>query len=502
MAEKTQLIKLQTAEYQKLGGITNASPAQREDIKDKALARIHAERDKASIAADTAAEDISLHRGQARLAYRLAEHCEGKMLYVSGIGWHYYDGRKWQEDTTGRATRYVLAILRKALADSLDHPDLRQDVRKCESAAGIEGVLKIARSLPPFATTTDQLDADPYLLNTRNGTLDLHTLQLRPHDPADRITRCTAAAWDPNAAGPVWEAFLARVLPDPDVRGFLQRFCGLTLAGKVLEHILAIYTGKGRNGKSVCNQAFSTTLGDYAITAEPDLFLHRDGAHPTGTMDLLGCRYAAVSESDKDRQLAEATVKQLTGGDRLRARRLYQNFTEFNPSHTPVLITNHLPKVSGDDAAIWARLRVVPFDVVIPDAEQDPHLAEKLELELDAILAWAVEGWQAYQEHGLGEAAAVVAATESYHSDADALGRFISEECDTGPGYSTLTETLHRAWSGWAIAEDVPPMTKRSFGLALEQRGYEARKGGKGVRYRAGIQPKPVQTAFGDSGDR
>jgi putative DNA primase/helicase len=481
-AEKIQLIKLQTAERQRRGGFDNTTPAQREGIKDKALRRIHADREKAN--------DTGVHRGQALIAYALAADYKDKLLYVHGIGWHYYDDTSWQEDKTGRAVRAVLAVLRKKLADSLNNPDLRQDVRKCESANGIEGVLKIARALPELAATPDQLDANPYLFNVRNGTLDLHTMQLRPHDPADRITRCAAAAWDPSAAGPVWEACLSRWLPDPEVRGFLQRFAGLALAGKVLEHILAIYTGKGRNGKSVFNQAYSSALGDYAITAEPDLFLHREGAHPTGTMDLRGCRYAAVSESDKDRPLAEATVKQLTGGDTIKARRLYQDFTEFPPSHTAVLITNHLPKVRGDDPALWARLRVVPFDVVIPAEEQDTHLPEKLELELDAILAWAVTGWQDYQQHGLAAPAAVLAATDDYHREADALGRFISEECDTGPGYSALTESLHHKWLEWAAAEGLGPMSKRAFGIALESRGYEARKGTGGVRVRAGIQLK------------
>lgn len=496
--ERIQLIQLQSAALKKAGvSILDLSPEQREDIKDKALRRIHADREKAN--------DTGVHRGQALIAYALAEDYKDKLLYVHGIGWHYWDGSRWKEDKTGRAVRAVLAVLRKKLADSLNNPDLRQDVRKCESANGIEGVLKIARSLPELAATPDQLDADPYLLNVANGTLDLHTMQLRSHDPADRITRRTAAAWNPDADGPIWEACLVRWLPDPEVRGFLQRYIGLALAGKVLEHVLAIFTGKGRNGKGVCYQAVSAAQGDYAATAEPDLFMHREGAHPTGEMDLRGRRFIAVSESDKDRRLAEATVKRLAGGDTIRARRLYQDFSEFPPSHTAALITNHLPKASGDDSALWARLRVVPFNVVIPDAEQDKHLPEKLELELDAILAWAVTGWQAYQEHGLSEPAAVLAATDDYHREADALGRFIGEECNTGPGYSSLTEALHQAWTEWAAAEGLASMSKRAFGIALENRGYEARKGTGGVRIRVGIQlktPSGLEAYGGTNGSK
>ena len=218
-----------------------------------------------------------------------------------------------------------------ALADSLDDKDLRNDVRKCESAAGIGGVLDIAAALEPFAYTVRDLDPDPYLINVANGTLDLRTMQLRDHDPADRITKVAAAAWDPDAHGQVWEAFLARVLPDPEVRGFLRRYVGLGLAGTVLEHALAILTGTGRNGKGVLYGAVNHALGDYAGVAEPDLFMHRDGAHPTGEMDLRGLRWVVVSESDHGRRLAEATVKRLTGGDQIKARRMRQDFVDVPP---------------------------------------------------------------------------------------------------------------------------------------------------------------------------
>jgi putative DNA primase/helicase len=200
---------------------------------------------------------------------------------------------------------------------------------------------------------------------------------------------------------------LARVLPDAEVRGFLQRLAGIGLLGAVVEHVLGILTGVGANGKSVLDKAIRYAFGDYACTAEPDLFMHRDGGHPTGEMDLRGVRWVVVSETDKDRRLAEATMKRLTGGDTIRARRMRQDFVEFTPSHTPLLITNHLPNVSGDDAAIWRRLRVVPFGVVIPEKEQDNELDARLQLEADGILAWAVAGYRDYLERGLDEPATV-----------------------------------------------------------------------------------------------
>ncbi len=450
------------------------------------------------IGQDTAEpQPADVHRGQARIAYRLANRYGGKMLHVAGIGWHAWDGTRFVADDRGEAIRNVLGELRSALAESLDDKDLRSDVRKCESASGVIGVLSIAAALDPFAATVDDLDADPYLLNVANGTLDLRTGELHPHAPSERITKITKGAHT-EARSEVWEGFLERILPDEAVRGYVQRLVGVGLLGAVREHVLTIFTGTGANGKSVIDKALRYALGDYAIAAEPDLFMAREGAHPTGEMDLLGARWVAVSESDKDRRLAEATMKRLTGGDSIRARKMRQDFIEFTPSHTPILITNHLPKVRGDDPAIWRRIRVVPFDVTIPAAEQDPELSERLELDADAILSWAVQGWQDYSERGLDEPAAVRAATDEYQRDSDALSRFISECCVISPAVKSITGQLFEEWEKWRVADGAEQISLKAFGLALTNKGYPLpAKTANGKRWRHGIALSGVT----DSGD-
>lgn len=429
-----------------------------------------------------------LHRGQARIAYRLADRTRDELLHVAGIGWHRWDGSRWVYDDRGKATRAVLKELRRALADSLTDAELRADVRKCESASGVAGVLALAGALEPLSASVADLDADPYLLNVANGTLDMRTMELRPHNAADRITKVCRGAYDPGAASTAWEAFLARVLPDDDVRAFVKRVIGVSLLGAVREHVLAILTGTGANGKGTFYKAVCSSLGDYATTAEPDLFMHRDGAHPTGEMDLLGRRLVVVSESEKDRRLAEATMKRLTGGDTIRARRMRQDFVEFTPSHTPLLITNHLPRVSGDDPAIWRRLRVVPFDVVIPEAEQDRDLDARLQLESDAILSWAVAGWRDYVDRGLAEPPGVIHATDKYHRDSDAVARFISEACLTGgPQHQATAGQLFDAWQRWREVDGAESLSLKAFGLALTAKGYPPEPAVNGKRWRRGI---------------
>lgn len=439
-------------------------------------------------AQDRRRELAAIHRGQARMAYRIAASYAGRLLHVTGLGWHQWDGSRFVADDHGGAKRAVLAELRTALAESLDDRDLRADVRKCESASGVAGVLDLASALEPFAAAVVDLDADAHLLNVANGTLDLRTLELHAHSPTDRITKVCRGAYDPEARAPVWDAFVARVLPDVATRGFVQRLIGIGLLGEVREHVLPIWTGTGANGKSVADKAIRYALGDYSCTAEPDLFMHREGAHPTGEMDLRGVRWVAVSESDKDRRLAEATMKRLTGGDTIRARRMRQDFVEFTPSHTPLLITNHLPRVSGDDAAVWRRLRVVPFDVVIPEAEQDRELDARLQLEADGILAWAVAGWQAYREDGLAAPSAVQVATDAYQMASDAVGRFIVECCVTSsPALQATTSQLFGEWERWRAAEGAEPISLKAFGQAVTDKGYPAERPTNGKKWRKGI---------------
>lgn len=428
------------------------------------------------------------HTGQVRGAYLLARDYKHRLLFVYGIGWHYWDGTRWAYDDVGATKRAVLDTLDNAWTEARDDKQLQADIRKCESAAGVAGVLSIASALTEFAATVRNLDANPYLLNCANGTLDLHTGQLRAHNPADRITRMCRAAYQPAASGPTWTAFLEQVLPEREVRAFVQRLAGLALIGQVREHLLAILAGTGANGKSVFCAALLDTFGDYGSTAEPDLFMHRQGAHPTGEMDLMGRRLIVVSESERDRRLAEATMKRLTGGDTIRARRMRQDFVEFQPTHTAVLTTNHLPRVSGDDPAIWRRLRVVPFTVEIPPADRDPGLGDKLRLEREAVLAWAVTGLAAYQEGGLAEPAAVTAATTQYQRDSDAVARFIADRCTDTCTQTTraTTEQLHIAFERWRATDGAEPLSLRAFGLALDRAGHPAKKDGN-KRWRQGI---------------
>jgi putative DNA primase/helicase len=447
----------------------------------------------ASVAELAIADEI--HRGQLRMAYRLAAAYENRLLHVRNVGWFVWDGARWAEDERGAATLAVIATLKAALVEAVDlssskRNEINSDVRRCETAPGIKGVLTIASALEPFAAVVSDLDSDPYLLNTATGTLDLRMLQLRPPDPLDRITKVCGTGYDPAATCEVWQNFLEEALPDKKVREFLRRVMGLSLVGKVVEHVLPILAGTGRNGKGTLVRTIGLAFGDYAIEAEPELFLARDRAHPTGQLDLRGIRLATCQETDEGKRLAVATVKRLTGGDPIRARAMRQDFVEFLPSHLPVMITNHLPKVPADDPALWARLLVVPFGVSFLGNE-DTGLGDRLELELPGVLAWAILGYQDYLKQRLDPPNAVTAATNTYRLNSDALAQFIEDRCLTGTMFQAKSSNLWRAWSEWCSGGTEEVGNHRRFKELMEVHGHRSAhtSGGtifRGIRLRTG----------------
>lgn len=417
-------------------------------------------------------------------AHRLIAVYGDQLRYVPAWRrWLVWDGKRWAYDATGQAPRWMKSIARRVTADALAVRDDRDRkaaltvTRRGESSAGIAGALTLAGTETGVVVTTDDLDTDPFLLNCTNGTLDLRTGELRLHDPADLLTKMTGAAYDPAAAGTAFGAFLGRVQPDPQMRSYLGRLMGHSLEGRVVEHILPIFHGDGANGKGTFIGSVLAALGDYGDAADPELLNARTfEAHPTGVADLFGLRLAVLHESDAGRRLAEGTVKRLTGGDRLKARRMREDFWHFEPSHTFTMLTNHKPIVGGTDEGIWRRLRLVPWDVVIPEAERDDRLGDRLRLESDHVLTWLIHGYQDWRQRGFTEPEQVTAATAAYRADSDALGRFLDQHCITGPNFHVRSSELFGIWSKWCAAEGSECGTNKAFTEALQNRGHDTKR--------------------------
>jgi P4 family phage/plasmid primase-like protien len=405
--------------------------------------------------------------------------------------WLTWTGQRWQPDAGGVTARMAKDTVRSIYGEAADAEDADRrkaivgHARSSESRSRIEAMVALAQSEMPIMPAA--LDSDQWLLNVSNGTLDLKTGEIREHARDDLITKLAQVEHDPDAKAPIWEAFLEQILPDETVREFVRRLAGYSLTGSTREHVLPILYGSGANGKSTFVNVLMKAMGDYASQTAPDLLLAKQGSHPTELADLFGARMVAAIEVNDGRRFNEALVKQLTGGDTIKARRLYQDFWEFAPTHTVWMAVNHRPDVRGTDQAIWRRIKLIPFTTAIPPAEQDTALPEKLHEELPGILAWAVRGCLDWQRDGLGEPDEVRRATNQYRAVMDVLAGFIEERCVIDERAWATFSGLYADYTGWCEEAGEPPESKRRFGEQLAERGYPASSGSRNVAIRRGV---------------
>lgn len=441
-----------------------------------------------------------MHSGQLRIAERFVRAYTNKLLFVHGLGWHYWCGTHWAEDRDGKARRRVVSLLKEIRHETVgmepkERDRLLVDVKKCESTGGMGGVLDIAKYMRPMTVSAEEVNAHPHLFNCTNGTLNLTTGQVQAHNPRNMITKCAGTAIRPDEHSELFDDFLQTVLPDPEVRSYLQRVFGVAMLGTIREHQLPILTGVGGNGKSVAVDAVLAAFGDYGIIVDPKLIMKtKHERHATFMADLHGARLVVTSETDEGDVIAASTVKRLTGGDKIRANRMRENTFEFVPSHSLIYVTNHPPRVSADDKAMWRRLSVIPFDVIV--AEPDVKLPEKLKAQLPAVLAWAFHGWLEYERQGLNPPAAVLARTEDYRSESDPVAQFLNEECTTGTLVKVKAKQLYDAWQGWAMSHGQQPMSQTEFGRRMSDRFEKKRgTGGAYVYVGVGLIAKEAETA-------
>src|SRR5215218_3117446 len=402
--------------------------------------------------------------------------------------WLVWTGARWERDDTGHVHRLAKETVRGIYQEAAAAED--EDRRKAlarhathsEAESKIKGMVELAKSEVPVSP--DDLDADPWRLNVPNGTVDLRTGELQSHRREDMQTKMAGAEYRPEAGAPTWASVLERVLPNPEVRTFFKKLCGYALSGDVSEHILPVLYGTGANGKSTVLNALLEAVGEYGMQAAPDLLIAKRGGHPTEVADLFGMRLVASIEVEEGQRLAEALVKSLTGGDKVRARRMRQDFWQFHPTHTAFLCTNHKPEIRGTDNAIWRRIRLIPFTETLPPAEQDKKLPEKLQSELAGILAWCVEGCLEWQREGLQAPAEVRKATGAYRAEMDVVGAFLRDECEMDPDYKASFATVYDRYVVWCEEGGEKSETRRKFNARLKERGpFAGRRSGTGGSY-------------------
>jgi putative DNA primase/helicase len=344
-----------------------------------------------------------------------------------------------------------------------------------QTAGRVSGILKLASTEPGVPVRPEELDADPNVLNCRNGTVDLRTGELRPHNRGDLITRLVNVDYVPGAQSDLWDDFLRRIFKaNPELIGYTQRLLGYATTGHNSEQILPIAHGDGNNGKSQLLNAVRILLGDYAMQMDVEVIAHqRWRQHTTELTDLRGIRLAVTTELNEAQRLNEARVKLITGGEAIRARGMYQNNKEFESTATVVVVSNKLPRINGTDEGIWRRIRRWPFQEEIEAKERIvDYYKVLLATSSEAILAWLIEGAQGWYETGLETPDIVLEATDEFREQEDSFAGFINSSCTHKEDSRTLAKLLRERYETWCHDAGLDPVSKIVFGKRLATLGY------------------------------
>lgn len=372
--------------------------------------------------------------------------------------WLIYGAHRWAPDGDGAITRRALGFVREWQREAVEigERDRREAtllfVLRLERREALASMLKLAADLPPIADAGDDWDPDPWLLGVSNGVVDLRTGALRAGRRSDRITLSAAAAFDPTARSATWDAALRAIFPSADQIAFVQTALGYSATGDTGRDCWFLASGSGRNGKSTVLHAARRSLGDYACELPAAVLDARRDSAPYDLAVLPGKRLVLSSESGDTIKLHHDRIKQLSGGDALRAANKYERSFEFQPACKLWLAANRKPRVDDDSPAFWARVMLIDFPVSFagredralrPALEHDPaHQA--------AILAWLVAGAVRHARDGLDAPDAVRRATAAYRAESDPLAEFLDEATERDPDAEIAASDLYTHYRQWA----------------------------------------------------
>lgn len=396
--------------------------------------------------------------------------------------WLVWDEKIWRIDDSGRILRLAketVKLIYSEAAQILDEPQRKAIAKwgtKSEAEKNIKAMVSLVQSEPGIPISPTQLDSDPYLLSCLNGTVDLKTGVLKPHDPKDFITKTLPFEYNPKADCPLWIEFLETIFNwNYNLILFVQRAVGYSLTGDISEQCLFLLFGMGANGKSVFLKTMANLLCEFSQTADFETFLVKKngGGARNDLARMQGKRFISAIEAETGKRLSENLIRSLTGGDTISARFLFAEFFDFQPTFKLWLAANHKPNIRGTDHAIWRRIRLIPFNVTIPEDRQDKKLEEKLRGELPGILAWAVQGCLGWQKNGLQTPAEVRTATDGYREEMDGIGAFISGCCVLLPDAKVPAGKLYEVYKKWCEENGEFTLKQRDFGMRLSERGLE-----------------------------
>lgn len=427
-------------------------------------------------------------------AKRFIEQFGTTVRYNRAIGWLRWTGTHWKPDPEG--VMRMARVCARTIAEEAITIDDEKFAKKVRSwghsslmASRLESMTRIAKCDASIWVEPENLNRNPCLLNCPNGTIDLRTGHLCPHKPSDLITQIARVNFDNEAKCPRWMQFLGEI-QSPAVIQSLQLMAGYSLTGLMTERAMFIPYGTGANGKSVFLDTFMHILGDYA-TSLPASTIMRQQYDTRMVMNYMatlhGRRFVHASEADASQHLSEQAIKTVTGDQTLTAEMKYKDPFSFTPTFKLWLATNHKPRITGTDNAIWTRIRLIPFSITIENDQQDPFLLQYLEeTESEGILQWAVLGCLAYlkclSEKRRPEMAMEIAdATDEYKSEQDILGSFIEDNLLAKNDSKVSSSGLYKRYQKWCENNGHRPMSNTKMSIEVKQRGIKKHRFNDGI---------------------
>jgi putative DNA primase/helicase len=414
-----------------------------------------------------------------------------KWLVWNGRYWEVDEGNSSIQEKTLETVRNIYDELKKTY-DYRERIEIEKYAMISESLRRREAAVKTAQYVKALNIKSEDLDKNPWLLNVRNGTVNVLTGEFSEHKQEDLITKIANVEYDPQAECPQWKQFIREIMDyKVDVISFLQTACGWAVTGDNREQTMFILFGSGANGKTTFLNTILSILGDYGTSTPTETFMRKSGDQITNDIARLrGTRFVTTTEAEEGRRLSEPLIKKITGNDEMTARFLYGEYFNFKPTCKIFMATNHKPVIKGTDYGIWRRIKLIPFTTRIPEEKQDRRLEEKLKEEASGIFNWLLEGAARWRNEGLVAPTDVLNATDEYRGEMDVIGNFLKDRCVTQAETSIRIRELYRAYSDWCDDNNEHAITERYFTLRLKELGFEQCRTAE-ARYWSGLALQP-----------